>query len=123
MANKKLKILETFKQTAMIPFDSNCASIAFTFEYGVSNSVQIHISWHLLSTIIFTNLYLCSLICFLFFEANAFIEYLDTFFPIATILVGFSSSIFQVITRPKTIGIINNFEVVIEKRKSKSMAK
>lgn len=118
MFHKKLKVLKTYKQTAIIPFDSIGTRIAFMLENDALDSVQINITWHLLFAIICINLYLGSLICFLLFEANAFVEFSDTFFPIATILVANFICILHVIVRSRTIEIIDNLEMVIEKRKT-----
>lgn len=117
MWNKKLKILDTYKRTAMIPFDSIESRIAFTFKHDLSKLIEIDVSWRILIAIVIINVCLCLWICFLFFEANTFVEYSDTFFPIATILIGFSSCILQVIARSKVIELIYNFEMVIEERK------
>lgn len=113
----KMKFLETFKKTAMIPFDSTGISIAFCFRHDVSNSVQIDVTWHFLSAAIFTSLYLCSLIYFFFCVANTFVEYSDTFFPFIQMIVGLCSSILQIIVRPKIITMIETFETVVEERK------
>lgn len=118
MLNKNLKVLETYKRTAIIPFDSTGASIVFTFKYNVSNTTQVNISWHLLIAIIFTTLYICSSLCFCFFEATTFVDYSDAFFPTVTLTVALCSCILQIIVRPKLIEIIENFEMVFEERKS-----
>lgn len=118
MSDEKLKILETYKQKAMIPFDSTESRIAFTLENNRSGGVRMNVSWKLLLAITCGILYLYSLICFLCFEANTFVEFSDTFYPIATIFVGFFSCTHQIIVRSKSIQLIDNFEMMIEKRKS-----
>lgn len=118
MFNRKLIILETYKRTAMIPIDSTGIRVAFVLESDVSKSARIKISWHLLFAITLITVYLCSLICFIYFEANTFVKYSDAFFPIATTLISFFSCIRQVHGRSKAIEMIENFEIVIEERKS-----
>lgn len=118
MSNRKLVVLETYKRTAMIPFDSTGIRVAFALENDVSNSARISITWHLLFAVIVITVFLCSLICYIFYKANTFVEYSDAFFPITTILISFIICIRQVYGRSKAIEMIENFELVIEERKS-----
>lgn len=118
MSNSKLKVLETYQRTVMTPFDTDGASIAFTFKHEVSNSTEINISWRLVFAVIFTALYICSSIYFCVFEATSFMEYSDAFFPIVTMTVALCSCKLQIIVRPKVIELIKNVEMVIEDRKS-----
>lgn len=118
MLSEKLNFLDTYKQTATIPFDSTGASIAFSFKHNTLHSTAINISWHLVLAVIFTTLYICSSIYFCFFKATTFMEYSDTFFPSVTMTVGLCSCILQIIVRPKMIELIKNFQMMIEERKS-----
>lgn len=115
MPNEKMKILETYKRTAVFPIDTN--ERAFTLHFGVSNSTPINVTWQTLATLILASFFLFSLAIHFIFEVNTFAEYSQTFFPMATSFVALCSCAIQVIVKGQMIALIDNIEMVIEERK------
>lgn len=119
MPNQKWKILETYKRTAIIPFDATETAVVFKLRFDEPNSTQteINVTIHLLIAMISANFFLFSLLYYIFSEANTFAEYSEPFLPIAVIFVGICSCIIQISVRAKFITLIDNFDMVIEERK------